>query len=80
MRTTFALDDALLEQARREALAQKISLAKYIETALREKLAEEAHEPLRSYLPLKTFKGNGLQASLDLNDTASLLQIMDEPL
>ena len=77
MRTTIALDDRILELARQQALAQQVSLAKYIETAWRAKLTDEAREKPLAYLPLKTFKGKGLLPHIDLNDSVSLLNVME---
>jgi len=77
MRTTIALDDGLLAAARKKALEEHLSLAKYIEAALSAKLAEDAPETAPSYRPLKTFKGNGLREGIDLNDSASLLGAME---
>jgi hypothetical protein len=78
MRTTFAIEDALLEEAKKQALANHLSLAKYIENAVREKLAEDAREVPPAYLPLKTFAGNGTQPGIDLNDSAALLDAMGQ--
>ena len=72
------MDDALLEEARKQALARHLSLEKYIETAVREKLAEDVREAPPPYRSLRTFKGNGTQPGIDLNDSASLLDMMDD--
>jgi hypothetical protein len=78
MRTTIAIEDQLLEEARKRALTLHISLAKYIESALRERLSAEAGESPTPHRPLRTFRGDGVQPGIDLNDSASLLATMDE--
>jgi hypothetical protein len=77
MRTTLAIDDTLLKEAKKQALAHHQSLAKYIESAVREKLAEDVREAPPPYRPLKTFKGTGVRPGIDLNDSAGLLDAMD---
>jgi hypothetical protein len=77
MRTTLAIDDSILEEARKQALARHVSLAKYIESAVREKLAEDSGEAPPPYRPLQTFRGSGTQPGIDLNDSAHLIEIMD---
>jgi hypothetical protein len=57
MRTTLALDDSVLEEAKKLALSQHVSLAKFVETAVREKLQEELKERALPYRGLKTFRG-----------------------
>ncbi len=71
------MDDGVLEEARKRALQEHLSLAKYIEGALRAKLAEETREDSPPYRPLKTFKGNGTREGINLNDSAGLLDIME---
>jgi hypothetical protein len=77
MRTTLSLQDAILESARREALARHMSLAKFIESAVRDKLAQEVREKEEPYRALVTFKGNGVKSGIDLNDSSALLDMID---
>jgi hypothetical protein len=77
MRTTVRLDPHLLAEAKQRAAAAGTTLTALLEQALRESLARrEAKAALRP-LRLKTFKGNGLRAGVDLDDSASLLDLMD---
>jgi hypothetical protein len=78
MRTTIRLDDDLLRQAKRVAAERGTTLTALIESALRRALAP-APAQTRSPLSLPTFRGDGLQPGVDLDDTASLLDLMDEP-
>ncbi|TVR02480.1 MAG: hypothetical protein EA403_08790 [Spirochaetaceae bacterium] len=71
------MDEAILEKAKQRALAERVSLAKYIENAVREKLSEEVREVPPVYRPILTFSGEGVRSGIDLNDTKSLLEEMD---
>ena len=73
-RTTIRLDDDLLRRAKRAALERGTTLTAVIEDALRRALALEPGGRPRS-----TFRGDGLQPGVDLDDTASLLDLIDEP-
>ncbi len=79
MRTTIRLDDPLLREAKREASRSGMTLTAMIEEALRERLARTANaaEP-RSRVRLPTFHGQGLAPGVDLDDSAALLDLMDE--
>lgn len=77
MRTTIRLDDDLLQRAKREALDRGTTLTSVIEDALRRALApagSDRREPFR----MRTFHGDGVQPGVDLDDTAALLDLMDE--
>lgn len=77
MRTTIRLDDDLLRQAKALAARTGRTLTAVIEDALRETLARPRSRHDRPRAALPTFKGNGLQPGVDLDDTAGLLDIMD---
>lgn len=77
MRTTIRLDDTLLSEAKQLAARTGRTLTAVIEDALRQSLAA-ARRPRtvpRSNLP--TFRGDGLQPGVDLDDSAALLDVMD---
>lgn len=77
MRTTVRLDPHLLAKAKQRAAATGTTLTSLLEQALRELLARrETKAPARP-LRLKTFKGNGLRAGVDLDDSAALHDLMD---
>ena len=80
MRTTLSIEDGLLEEAKRRARMQKVSLGTVVNEALRHGLLRcgEAAAPGKS-APLKTFRGDGLQHGIDLGDSAGLLEMMDRP-
>ena len=76
MRTTIRLDDDLLNRAKRVAIERGTTLTAVIEDALRRALAPPTHD--RRPVSLPTFRGDGLRPEVDLDDTASLLDLMDQ--
>jgi hypothetical protein len=79
MRTTIRLDDALLAQAKAEALRSGRSLTKVIEDSLRESLGRRARSRMeREEVQLPTFGGGGLLPGVDLDSSAALLELMEE--
>jgi hypothetical protein len=78
MRTTIRIDEQLLKDARQFAIRTGKTLTAVIEDALRESLARQqgntVHDPVR----LVTFRGNGLLPGVDLDDSASLLDLMEK--
>ncbi len=77
MRTTLNLDDQLLKSAKHRAVEERVSLARVIESSLREFLSKsrEKREPIR----LVTASGPGVKPGVDLDNGRSLLDIMDDP-
>ena len=80
MRTTIRLDDDLLREAKRRAAASGRTLTAVIEDALREALSRRSAEPAQGWVSLPTFGGGGrgLMPGVDLDDSASLLDLMDQ--
>jgi len=76
MRTTLNLDDQLLISAKHRALEEKVSLARVIESALRESLAKP--RAVRETIRLITASGSGVKPGVDLDNGRSLLDIMDD--
>jgi hypothetical protein len=78
MRTTVRLDDALLEQAKREAARRGGTLTDLIEKGLRLVLAQSRPTPRRPRVVLPECRaGGGLVGGVDLNDSAALLDILE---
>lgn len=77
MRTTILLDDDLLSQAKMLAAAQHRSLKAVIEDALRELLQRQQQAPVQKRICLPSMDGNGVQPGVDLDDTSSLLDLME---
>jgi hypothetical protein len=78
MRTTLTLDETLLKQARQVALDRGISLNELMVTALRIELHRLSQSQRKKKITLPTFRGRGLRPGIDLDDSASLEDIMNE--
>ena len=77
MRTTINLPDDLILRAKKAALEADTTLTEVIENALREALAKRRHKKPRREFKLITSGRGGLQSGVDLDDTSSLLDLMD---
>ena len=78
MRTTIAIRDDLLEEAKRRALARQTTLGSFIEDVLRmalsrPKASTDRVRPVR----LQTFRGQGLRPGVDLDHSTALMDIME---
>ncbi|WHZ17508.1 MAG: hypothetical protein OJF52_004360 [Nitrospira sp.] len=79
MRTTVRLDDQLLRAAKRFAHDTGKSLTAVIEDALRLLLSPRAAKAPRKRIKLTTVSGQGVRPGVDLDDSAALLAVMEEP-
>lgn len=78
MRTTIRLDDELLKEAKRQAAESGKTLTAIIEESLRERLSRGKAQPARERrIKLKTTGRGGLLPGIDLDDSAALMEIMD---
>ena len=77
MRTTIRLDDELLAEAKALAARTGRTLTKVIEDALRQALARSATDPAGP-VRLPTFSGRGVRPGVDLDDSASLIGVMED--
>ena len=77
MRTTIRIDEQLLKEAKQLSARSGRSLTSIIEDALRESLARQRASGQREPIRLVIFKGKGLLPGVDLDDSASLLEIME---
>ena len=80
MQTTIQLDDALLAQALKLATEKGYDLSHFIEDTLRDKIAPRSPAPAAEELRfrLTTVGGNGVRPGVDLNNSATLLSVMDK--
>ena len=79
MRTTVRLDEALLERAREEAVKRKTTLTALIEQGLELVLRRPMKATLRQPIVLpECHAGGGTLPGIDLNDSASLLDRIDD--
>lgn len=68
----------MLEEAKTLARQRKNTLGAVLNDALRLGLLRaDERSPAQSYAPLKTFRGDGLQAGVDLRNSSELLDIME---
>ena len=77
MRTTINVDDQLLMQAKAQAAASGVTLTQLIEDALRESLIRRESVENRGRVRLITMKGTGTRPGIDLDNSQSLLEIME---
>lgn len=77
MRTTVRLDDRLLAETKELAARSGRTLTAVIEDALREMLSRRKRGPEPARVELPTFSGSGLLPGVDLDDSASLLELME---
>jgi hypothetical protein len=77
MRTTINLDDALLAEAKQVAARTGRSLTAVVEDALRESLHRRHRNP-RRVIELPRFGEGGVQPRVDLDDSAALLDLMEQ--
>ena len=77
MRTTINLDDHLLNQIKELAARNGRTMTDVIEDALRRAVAPEENSRIKRKVRLTTVNGKGARPGIDLDDTASLLDLMD---
>lgn len=77
MRTTIRINEAILISAKKEAASRNISLTKLIEEALQEKLYTRCDQAKEKKVDLYTVGGKGLQPGVDVDDSSSLLDVME---
>ena len=78
MRTTVRLDDTLLERAKHEAARRNETLTALIEQGLRLVLAPRRPRAAKARIVLpECAAGGGTLPGVDLDDTASLLDILE---
>ena len=77
MRTTINIDDALLAEAKQVAARTGRTLTAVVEDALRESL-HRRQTAARQPVELPVFGEGGVQPGVDLDDSASLLDLMDD--
>jgi len=79
MRTTIRLDEELLAEAKAYAARHHRTLTSLIEEALRQRLVELKHDKRDTHRSLPTSTaGGGTPPGVDLNDSAALLDLLDE--
>ena len=79
MRTTVRLEESLLAEAKRIAAAKGSTLTAVIENALRQSFAQQRLAVKRGKVRFTTSGKGGLQPGVDLDDSAALLDLMEQP-
>ncbi len=77
MRTTIRLNDRLLSEAKKAARESSRTLTAVVEDALRQALAQRRPKVKRPRVKLCTVKGSGLLPGVDLDDSAALLETLE---
>lgn len=77
MRTTINLPDELIAQIKKLAAASNSTVTALIEDALREALARRRRTGRHKQVILKTYGKRGLLPGVDIDDTASMLDLME---
>lgn len=77
MRTTVRLDDHLMRQVKNFAVRQGKTLTSVMEESLRQLLATRGKKKI-AITNLVTVTGGTIAPGVDLDDTASLLDIMEQ--
>jgi hypothetical protein len=79
MRTTVRLEENLLERARQEAERRGVTLTSLIEQGLQLALRRPLKRSERSMTSLPECRaGGGIRVGVDLNDSASLLDRLED--
>lgn len=77
MRTTIRLDDRLMAAAKRRAADTGRTFTAVVEDALRQSLAPVRAPAKRTPVKLRTVNGRGVRPGVDLDDSATLLDLME---
>ena len=77
MRTTIRIDEHLLAEAKKYAAESGRTLTSVFADALREALSRRRVLSKQRRVRLRTVKGNGVQPGVNLDDTASLHELME---
>ncbi|MGD8293539.1 MAG: hypothetical protein PVF37_17645 [Desulfobacterales bacterium] len=78
MRTTIYISDDLLTEAKKVAAESQRTLTAVIEDSLRETLARRSQRNRSGAVRLTTFGKSGPKLGVDLDDTAALVELMEE--
>ena len=79
MQTTLRMDDDLIRRAKALAAEEGESLTAFIEGAVRRRLEARVSAMTAERPSIPTFAGGGgLLPGVDLDDTASLAEVMDQ--
>lgn len=78
MRTTIRINDHLMHQVKQTAAKTDQTFTGFVEDALRDALKRRQSETTKVKIILPTFKGKGLRPGIDLDNSTSLLEAMED--
>jgi len=78
MRMTIRLDEELLAEVKALAARTNRTMTAVIEDALRQMLAQQSGGMIREPVSLYVVDGDGLQPGVDLDDSAAVIELMDD--
>jgi hypothetical protein len=77
MRTTLAIDDEILDAAKRQARSRGSTLGSVVEDALRQYLLRSPNAEARP--PIPVFRnGRGLRSGVDLSSNRAIHELLDD--
>ena len=78
MKTTFNIDDALMQQLREEAARRRVTMTQIVESGIRHMIANDtdSQEKAKELPPLPTW--NGGRMLVDISNREELYRIFDE--
>ena len=80
MRTTVRLPDDLMRAVKRLATDTDRTMTQVLEDALREVVARARREAKpQEKFSMPTYRGTGIRPGVDLEDSAALLDLMEDP-
>ena len=77
MRTTIYIRDDLIKELKKLAADSHRTITSIVEDALQETISRRKPRHSQKPVRLTTFGGKGLQPGVDLDDTASLTDLME---
>ena len=78
MRTTIRINDQLLRDAKAVAASMGCSLTSLIEDGLRQAISRQSTGLRQDQIRLNTVPGRGLKSGVDLDDSAKLLDLLEQ--
>jgi hypothetical protein len=77
MRTTISIPDDLLRKAKQVAAERSCTLSEVVQEALQKVFAQSRSAGQRRPTRLTTFRGQGVLPGIDLDSSATLLDVME---
>jgi len=78
MRTTVTIPDELLRRAKQAASERSCTLSEIVQEALQKVFSHRRTAPGKRRTRLTTFRGRGVLPGIDLDESATLLDAMED--